>query len=312
MSGDFWFDVILGLLLMSMAFATVSAARLAAAVMNFVVFGLLLALAWARLGAADLALAEAAIGAGLTGALLFSSLARQRKAQFVQPAAASVGSHLFIVLLSSILTAILLSILWLMPLQPAQTLMPLALEQLTESGVEHPVTAVLLNFRAWDTLLELIVLLLALLGARLVVSPMHNDGPGWPLARQWSRRLMPLLVLVAFFILWRGATAPGGAFQAGVLLAAAAVVLRLNHQLPALHWHYLWVRLVVLGGILAFMLAGLTSLLLQYQPDMLVSWLQWPVWLAKPLILAIELSATLAIGLTLTLLVVGEPEELTE
>ena len=32
------------------------------------------------------------------------------------------------------------------------------------SGVEHPVTAVLLNFRGYDTLLEVAVLLLALLG----------------------------------------------------------------------------------------------------------------------------------------------------
>ena len=35
---------------------------------------------------------------------------------------------------------------------------------MAQSGVDHPVTAVLLNFRAWDTLLELAVLLLALLG----------------------------------------------------------------------------------------------------------------------------------------------------
>ncbi len=38
------------------------------------------------------------------------------------------------------------------------------------SGVEHPVTAVLLNFRGYDTLLEIAVLLLALL-VMLAVSP---------------------------------------------------------------------------------------------------------------------------------------------
>ena len=42
--------------------------QLYAGVLLFVSFGLVLALVWARLGAADLALAEAAIGAGLTGA----------------------------------------------------------------------------------------------------------------------------------------------------------------------------------------------------------------------------------------------------
>ena len=36
--------------------------------------------------------------------------------------------------------------------------------QLGLSGVSNPVTAVLLNFRGYDTLLEMVVLLLALLG----------------------------------------------------------------------------------------------------------------------------------------------------
>ena len=41
-------------------------------------FGMLLALAWMRLQAPDVALAEAAIGAGLTGALLMAAVARLR------------------------------------------------------------------------------------------------------------------------------------------------------------------------------------------------------------------------------------------
>lgn len=39
----------------------------------FIVFGLLMALAWVRLKAPDIALAEAAIGAGLTGVLLLDA-----------------------------------------------------------------------------------------------------------------------------------------------------------------------------------------------------------------------------------------------
>jgi uncharacterized MnhB-related membrane protein len=47
-----------------------------AAVVFFISFSLILALAWVRLGAPDIALAEAAIGAGLTGALLLAALRR--------------------------------------------------------------------------------------------------------------------------------------------------------------------------------------------------------------------------------------------
>ena len=39
----------------------------------FIAFGLLMALAWVRLDATDIALAEAAIGAGITGALLLDA-----------------------------------------------------------------------------------------------------------------------------------------------------------------------------------------------------------------------------------------------
>ena len=46
------------------------------AIVLFIAFGLLMSLAWVRLGAPDVALAEAAIGAGLTGALLLSALAK--------------------------------------------------------------------------------------------------------------------------------------------------------------------------------------------------------------------------------------------
>jgi uncharacterized MnhB-related membrane protein len=44
------------------------------AVILFVSFGLLAALAWARLAAPDVAIAEAVIGAGVTGALLLDAL----------------------------------------------------------------------------------------------------------------------------------------------------------------------------------------------------------------------------------------------
>ncbi len=42
----------------------------------FICFGLVMALAWVRLDAPDVALAEAAIGSGLTGALLLAAWAR--------------------------------------------------------------------------------------------------------------------------------------------------------------------------------------------------------------------------------------------
>jgi len=75
------FDGLLGLGLLSMAWAIVNVRNIYQAVIMFIVFGLLVALSWARLQATDIALAEAAIGAGVTGALFLSTIGRIRAMQ---------------------------------------------------------------------------------------------------------------------------------------------------------------------------------------------------------------------------------------
>ena len=70
------FDILLGLGLLWLAWRALACPDLFKAIVLFVAFGLLMALAWVRLAAPDVALAEAAIGAGLTGALLIAALSR--------------------------------------------------------------------------------------------------------------------------------------------------------------------------------------------------------------------------------------------
>jgi len=70
------FDGLLGIGLLWLAWRALTTSDLFKAIVLFFSFGLLMALAWVRLNAPDVALAEAAIGAGLTGALLLAALAR--------------------------------------------------------------------------------------------------------------------------------------------------------------------------------------------------------------------------------------------
>jgi uncharacterized MnhB-related membrane protein len=70
------FDSLLGICLLWLAWRALTTLDSFKAIVLFVSFGLLMTLAWVRLNAPDVALAEAAIGAGLTGALLFAALAR--------------------------------------------------------------------------------------------------------------------------------------------------------------------------------------------------------------------------------------------
>lgn len=72
------FDAVLAVLLVWTAMLATSHDLFRAVVM-FIALGLLASLAWLRLGAPDVALAEAAVGAGLTGVLLLDTLGRLRR-----------------------------------------------------------------------------------------------------------------------------------------------------------------------------------------------------------------------------------------
>jgi energy-converting hydrogenase B subunit D len=66
-------DVVLCALLTGIAWSALSSPDLFRSIVLYIAFGLLVALVWVRLGAPDIALAEAAIGAGITGALLLDA-----------------------------------------------------------------------------------------------------------------------------------------------------------------------------------------------------------------------------------------------
>lgn len=173
---------------------------------------------------------------------------------------------------------------------------------LADSGVAHPVTAVLLNFRGYDTLLEVAVLLLALVGV-LALGRRRAAGaaPAHPVLQTLARLVAPLMVLVAGYLLWVGAYAPGGAFQAGAVLAAAGVLLRLAGLLPAWAEPGLMLRSGLVLGLAVFVavaaaLVGEGSLL------------QYPPAAAGALILLIEAGLTVSIGLTLAGLYLASTE----
>ena len=290
-------DLLLAAMVLGLGWAAVSSPDLKQGVVLFIAFGLMLALVWARLGAPDLALAEAAIGAGLSGALLLSAL---RDAPRETPAPAPLPLAALIGLLTLALAA---AYAWAL-VSALQVGDPVRLsrhvaEQLAHSGVGNPVTAVLLNFRAYDTLLELAVLATAVLGILALGQARPSYRPAGPLFGSLVRWLVPLLLVTAGYLLWAGAQEPGGAFQAGALLASAAVLLRLaGHPgagLPgpgALRW-------LLVGGVAAFLAIGLAV-----TPAGL-AFLQYPEGWAGVSILLIEAAATLSIAATLALAYLG-------
>jgi len=303
-------DMLLAVALVALGWASLASKDSRRAVVLFIGFGLLLALVWVRLRAPDIALAEAAIGAGLTGALLFSALGDEAGAspageQATAPTSAPLWHGVLLTVLSMGL-AIVLGIAFVYALghaDPAR-LADEVYVNLADSGVSNPVTGVLLNFRAYDTLLELAVMLAAVLGV-LALGPARPGYPAsGPVFLALTRWLVPLLIVTGGYLLWAGAHAPGGAFQAGALLAAAGVLLRLAGDPAGGLPRGVAFRGLLVAGVAAFLVVGL-AVMLAGRP-----FLDYPVNWAGSLILAIETAATFGIAATLvTAFVCGRPEQ---
>jgi multisubunit Na+/H+ antiporter MnhB subunit len=183
---------------------------------------------------------------------------------------------------------------------------------LPESGVSNPVTAVLLNFRSLDTWLEVGVLLLGLLGVLVLVRSTEVSLPArippvGPLLAWSVAFLFPVALVVAGYLLWRGTFAAGGAFQAGAVLAAALILLRLAGRSPLARLRGILARGAYVIGFLGFLVVAAGTMLAGRVM------LQYPVGWETVLIVLIESAVAVGIGLTLALLyLVSEVEDTPE
>ena len=136
------FDGALALLVLGVAIWTVAAGPAFAAVIGFVAYGLLLALVWVRIAAVDVALTEAAVGSGVTGALLISAAARLRPTE-QRAAAEQPGLAMrYAAAILAIIVAAGLAALVLLPAEPAPTLAPAAAAYLhvLDVGIRSPLS----------------------------------------------------------------------------------------------------------------------------------------------------------------------------
>lgn len=302
------FEWVLAALIIAGALYTVLVRETYAAVVGFVAYGLLVALAWVLLRAVDVAMTEAAIGTGLTGIALLGAAAQLRAgdASLMQ---ASTGARVLAALLAIGVGGGLAAAVLALG-EPAPTLAPLAMAALPDTGLGNAVTGVLMSFRATDTLLEKVVLVLAVLGVWSLAPDgvwggrpglRHRADPAGILAFL-GRRLPPFGVLVAIYILWVSADKPGGAFPASTILAAMWLLAMMAGLTDAPPTSRPWVRGILAAGAAVFLGIGLAGLAFGD------AFLSYPVAIAKPVIIVIEVVMTITVAVTLGMLVAGAPE----
>jgi len=173
----------------------------------------------------------------------------------------------------------------------------LAVSQLDQTGVTNIVTAVLLNYRAYDTFIEFAVFLCV----AIAVLPYILDTPVLAFKLQEESQVLliakafiPLTIIMAGYLLWIGSTKPGGAFQAAALLAGWLVLLSLAN-VQVIDFTKLRYRLLMSAGLIAFVAI---VLLLYFESQ---TFIKFPIELAGASLLVIEFFATFAIALILFL-----------
>ena len=301
-------DVGLAFLVFAVAAWTVFAPGAFAATVGYVVYGLLLSLVWIRLFAVDVALTEAAIGSGVTGVLLIGAAARLRGAEASAREGLTGLTRLFTAGLCLLVAAALAGVVLLLP-DEGPTLAPQSMHSLPETGLGNPVTAVLIAYRSFDTMLEKVVLVLAVVGVwSLAADRYWGGGPGEARAERpeptlafFAQVLAPIGILVGVHVFWVGADEPGGAFQGGAILAAMWMIVMMARLTEAPQTNAFWLRVALVAGPVVFLAVGVAGAVVAG------GYFAYPPGLAKPLILFIETFMTFTIAVTLAMLVAGPP-----
>jgi multicomponent Na+:H+ antiporter subunit A len=156
------------------------------------------------------------------------------------------------------------------------------------------VNVILVDFRGFDTMGEITVLATAAIGVRALLRVGRPDR-GHPdpeadlempssIFKTGARYLMPLLLLLAVFLLWRGHNAPGGGFVGGVVAAAAFALYLIAYGVQRAR-QLLWIKpMSMLAAGLSIALLGAVPAVVRGQPFMTAQWALDPIAIGTPML----------------------------
>lgn len=224
-------DQVVFVLLVVLAVGAVFASCLKHAIITSGVFGLFASFAYLLHHAPDVAVSEAVVASSLGTVLLILTIRNYDDVSV--PGIPAMIWHRKGVDLLMAGSAVL--VLWLTARAPALTVTPVH-EQVMGRFLEgsrsvNPVTSILLHYRVLDTVLEALMLLVAVLGVMHLTrseSRMRSDehevaSRRHPTLVMAMRILTPLLVVVGAALVVGDPKTPGGGFQGAGLLAAVVV-----------------------------------------------------------------------------------------
>lgn len=258
-------DVAIPLFLVVCGIAVLVVKDLLSSIMIFSVYSLMMAIEWVRLNAVDVAMTEAAVGAGIS-TVLFMIILRRTKSLQVRKKPVNIPALLVAVGVACILLYGTMDLPNLRDpaIAPSTHVSPYYLENAySQTGQENVVAAILASYRGFDTMGEVFVvvtagfcLIMLLRGTQsrrqgtkgspknrvaTLDKPTANDLGRKPtelfphsaeqdkdiIKKTVSKFLIPFIQLFGLYVIIHGEVGAGGGFQGGVLLGVSIIVYSL-------------------------------------------------------------------------------------
>jgi len=241
------------------------------AVIALSVVGLVVALAFARLSAPDLALTQLSVELATIILILLALYFLPARS----PRESSPARRLRDGLIATVGGTAIGIVAWLAMLAPTNSISDYYLaHSVPDAGGHNVVNVILVDFRGFDTLGEITVLAIAALGIFALLGNLHLErwqipDAGRPskefhplILQTVSRLLLPLALVVSLYLLLRGHNEPGGGFIGGLVTAIALI---LQYVASGSEWASqrgrVGHRMMVAAGLLIAFLTGAASLL---------------------------------------------------
>ena len=281
------------------------------ALISLSVVGLIVSVAFARFSAPDLALTQLAVEVVTVILLMLALFFLPQKT----PAESSPSRVVRDIGIAAAIGGVVATINYAFITQPLDSISEFFLaNSKTGGGGTNAVNVILVDFRGLDTLGEILVLGIAAFGifkllarVRLAMPSANENGIPWtqdrhpPILAMISQGLLPLALLVSFYIFLRGHNMPGGGFIAGLITSVAIIQQYIAHGVdwikPRLKVNY---QSLIAWGVLIAAFTGIGSWF--FGRPFMTTWFDY---FDIPFIGEIELASALLFDLGVYLTVVG-------
>jgi multicomponent Na+:H+ antiporter subunit B len=143
----------------------------------------------------------------------------------------------------------------------------------SDTGAANLVSAIYLNYRLFDTLFEILVFSVAVLGVRFYLVGREEEEsvdsiPESGIVRTSADLLFPLILLIGIYLTLLGHLSPGGGFSGGVVAGSGLLLcaVAVGADVVGQRFHETLLERLEWGVLLVILLVGLLPLLFHRLP----------------------------------------------